>query len=154
NTVHGRRTENRVEVVRLFGPNEATRTNVLREVMLRWYDVLHFAGHCVFDTRDATRSGWIFTGGQRLTAQELSRVDRVPKFVFSNGWEPGVAREVAGGRSAALAPPCGGAFLGRGVANFVCSAWPVDDRGAREFAMHLYAGLLNVPLSGKGPDPP
>lgn len=42
------RSTTRVEVKRLFGPIEATRTNVLRELMVRSYDVLHFAGHCVF----------------------------------------------------------------------------------------------------------
>lgn len=49
NSIHKEKTgQTRVEVKCLFGSLEATRTNVLRELMLRSYDVLHFAGHCVY----------------------------------------------------------------------------------------------------------
>jgi pimeloyl-ACP methyl ester carboxylesterase len=137
-------SENRVEVVRLFGPREATRTNVLRHLMLRSYDVLHFAGHCVFDVLDPEASGWIFTGGERLTARELNRIDRIPAFVFSNACESGITPDRSEERSADLAPSFAEAFFHRGVTNFVCTAWPVDDLAARDFARTLYGGLLGV----------
>lgn len=59
NSIHKEMTgQTRVEVKRLFGALEATRTNVLRELMLRSYDVLHFAGHCVYQwDGDPTLSG-------------------------------------------------------------------------------------------------
>jgi hypothetical protein len=39
------------------------------------------------------------------------------------------------------------------VANFVCTAWPVDDLAARQFARRLYAGLLGLrPGPEGGPD--
>ena len=38
--------------VRLIGPEQATRTEVLEHLMLRRYDVLHFAGHCIFDEKN------------------------------------------------------------------------------------------------------
>lgn len=133
-----------VQVVRLFGPREATRTNVLSELMLHPYDVLHFAGHCVYDKDDPAASGWIFTGEKRLTAMELNRIDRIPKFVFSNACESGITPERIGQRSADMAPSFAEAFFARGVANFVCTAWPVDDAAAREFARTLYAGLIGL----------
>ncbi|HEX5501129.1 MAG TPA: CHAT domain-containing protein [Thermomicrobiales bacterium] len=148
NAVYEGWSVNRVEVVRLFGPREATRTNVLRHLMLRSYDVLHFAGHCVYDPRDPAASGWIFTGGERLSANELRRVDRIPKFVFSNACESGVTPDRAGARSVDLAPSFAESFFARGVANFVCTAWPVDDVAAREFALRLYAGLLGLAPTG------
>lgn len=143
NTAHAVDTPSRVEVTTLFGPAEATRTNVLSELMMAPYDVLHFAGHCAF-SKDSTKSGWIFSNGERLSANELNRVDRVPKFVFSNACESGVMRDRPSDRNVELAPSFAEAFFARGVANFVCTAWPVDDTAAREFALTLYAGLLGL----------
>jgi CHAT domain len=144
NEVWGPHSENRVSVVRLLGPTEATRTHVLRHLMLRSYDVLHYAGHCVFDERDPARQGWVFTGGDLLSPNELNRIDRIPKFVFSNGCESGLTPDRSEERTAALAPGFAESFFHRGVANFVCTAWPVDDGAAREFAVTLYSSLLGL----------
>jgi hypothetical protein len=98
----------RVEVKCLFGPLEATRTNVLRELLVRPYDVLHFAGHCVYRWGgDPTLSGWVFNAKEKevLSANELNRIDRIPKFVFSNACESGITPDRSGERSAQLAPP-------------------------------------------------
>jgi CHAT domain len=141
---------NRVEVVRLFGPRDATRTNVLRELMLRRYDVLHFAGHCMYDPDSPTSSGWIFSGGERLSADELNRIDRIPQFVVSNACESGITPDRSEDYTVDLAPSFAEAFFGRGVSNLVCTAWPVDDLAARVFALRLYSGLLGVKTSGDG----
>jgi pimeloyl-ACP methyl ester carboxylesterase len=136
--------DNRVEVVTLFGPNEATRNTVLFHLTRRHYDILHFAGHCMFNEADPTASGWIFTGGKVLSANELNRIDHVPKFVFSNACESGITPDRASKRSPSLAPSFAEAFFARGVANFVCTAWLVDDTAAREFALKLYSNLLGL----------
>jgi hypothetical protein len=136
--------ENRVEVVRLFGPSEATRTNVLRELMLRSYDVLHYAGHCFYNDANPSASGWVFGKNEFLTANELNRIDRVPKFIFSNACESGITPERAENRSVELAPSFAEAFFNQGVSNFVCTAWPVDDLAARQFAVTLYSNLLGL----------
>ncbi|MEO8494758.1 MAG: CHAT domain-containing protein [Planctomycetota bacterium] len=146
---------NRVEVVRLLGPHEATRINVMRHLMLRTYDVLHFAGHCQFHEDDITRSGWLFSGGELITARELSRIDRVPKFVFSNACESGVTTLRPERRHSGFAPSFAEAVFLRGVSNFICTAWPVNDTAARHFAHTLYANLLNVvPRSLDAPTAP
>ncbi len=136
--------ENRVEVVRLIGPARATATNVLREVMSRSYDVFHFAGHCFFDTENPAASGLVFSGGQVLSADLLSRIDRVPKFVFSNACESGVTPDRPEDFSRDLAPSFAESFFQKGVSNFICTAWPVDDLAARRFARRLYQGLLGL----------
>ena len=140
--------ENRTEVVCLIGPADATRTNVLTELMTRSYDVLHFAGHCVYDDTNPVASGWIFSGRGRLTSNEIRRIDRVPSFVFSNACESGVTPDRSGSRSDQLAPAFAEAFFARGVSNFVCTAWPVGDRPARDFALSLYAELLGIAYKG------
>jgi len=108
---------------------------------------LHFAGHCIFEwDGDPSMSGWIFNAKRKelLTANELNRVDRIPKFVFSNACESGVTPDRAQDRNDRLAPSFAEAFFARGVANFVCTAWPVDDVAARTFAVSLYSHLLGV----------
>ena len=149
NTLWSEDSDNQVAVTALLGPSQATRTNVLRELMLRRYDVLHYAGHCAYDAENPVNSGWIFTAGKRLTANELNRLDRVPPFVFSNACESGVTPDRVEKRSAALAPTFAEAFFARGVSNFVCTAWPVDDVAALEFALALYGRLLGIERVGK-----
>lgn len=152
NAVYEDLCENRIEVVRLIGPERASRTEVLEHLMLRRYDVLHFAGHCVYDKDNPALSGWIFARDQRLSAYELNRVDRVPKFIFSNACESGVLSGKGDLYTPGLAPSFAESFFLRGVSNFVCTAWPVDDGAALEFAQCLYFGMLGLrPQSGSGP---
>jgi hypothetical protein len=144
---------NRVEIVRLFGPREASRTAVLRTLMTARFHVLHFAGHCFYNKDYPPGSGWIFTDGAVLSARELRRIDRVPEFVFSNACESGVTPDRSGKRSADLAPSFAESFFARGVGNFVCTAWPVDDEGARLFATTLYERLLGLDGANVQPAP-
>jgi len=140
-----------VEIIALLGPAQATRTRVMQELILRSYDILHYAGHCKYQKDRPSASGWIFTGGKRLSANELSRIDRIPKFVFSNACESGITPDRSEERSAELAPSFAESFFARGVQNLVCTAWPVNDLAARDFAKRLYVGLLG--LDGKEVEP-
>lgn len=133
-----------IDVVSLIGPEQATITEVLSHLMLERFHVLHFAGHCQFEEADPEQTGWIFGEHQFLTADELTRIDRVPEFVFSNACESGITLDRSSDRTAALAPSFAESFFSRGVGNFVCTAWPVDDSAARKFALRLYAGLLGI----------
>jgi pimeloyl-ACP methyl ester carboxylesterase len=143
NVAYEKLSSSRVEVVRLFGPYAATRTNVLRHLMLRSYDVLHFAGHCKYDEKPEA-SGWIFSKGQLISPNELSRIDRIPTLVFSNACESGITPDRSERRSDRLAPSFAERFFERGITNFVCTAWPVDDLAARTFALRLYTDLLGL----------
>ncbi len=138
--------ENRVEVVTLFGPREATRNEVLFHLTRRHYDILHYAGHCMFDKNDPSASGWVFTDGAILSANELNRIDHIPKFVFSNACESGITPDRAAKGSSMLAPSFAEAFFARGVANFICTAWLVEDTAARKFALDLYSNLLGIKI--------
>jgi hypothetical protein len=149
----GREPGRNVEVVRLFGPREATRVAVLHQLVNNRFDLLHYAGHCVFYEKDPQGSGWLFSHGSLLTAHELSRLDRVPRFVFSNACESGITPDRADKRNALLGPGFAEAFFGRGVANFICTAWPIDDTAALEFARRMCRGLLGLQGSGQTPEP-
>jgi len=150
NAVYSEDTDARIEVKRMLGHRDATRVKVLSELMLRSYDILHFAGHCVYDDKNKANSGWVFSHNERLTTRELSRIDRVPKFVFSNACESGITPERSELRSVDLAPNFAESFFARGVSNFICTAWPISDVAAREFALRFYSGILG--LKQKGPE--
>jgi hypothetical protein len=132
----------RIVIESLIGPREASRFEVLSRLLNEQYDVLHYAGHCYFNPHDPSASGWIFDNRQVLSAHELRRVKQVPRFIFSNACESGITPDRSGDRNDRLAPSFAEAFFEQGVANFVCTAWPVDDATALRFARRLYAGLL------------
>ena len=81
-----------VKIETLLGPSQATRADVIRLLTTERFDAMHFAGHCYYDAADPEQSGWIFHEGrnERITAAELSRLDCVPPFIFSNACESGV----------------------------------------------------------------
>jgi CHAT domain-containing protein len=147
----GPQSGRKVEVVRLFGPGQATRVSVLDHLINQRFDMMHYAGHCLFNKENPPLSGWIFTGQKVLSANELTRVDRIPRFIFSNACESGITPDRADKRSALMAPSFAEAFFARGVANFVCTAWPIDDSAALEFARRFYRGILG--LRGEGVPP-
>ena len=140
----GQQPGRKVEVVRLFGPGQATRVNVLDLLINQRFDLMHYAGHCFFNKENPSLSGWIFTGQKVLSANELNRIDRVPRFIFSNACESGITPDRADKRTALMAPSFAEAFFQQGVANFVCTAWPVDDLAALEFARRFYRGILGL----------
>lgn len=137
-------TENQVEVVRLIGPSEATHGNVLGELLTRSYDVLHFAGHCRYDPQNPVNSGWLFSDNVLMTPQEIQRTGRMPAFIMSNACESGITSDRSVVRDAGLAPTFAESFFAKGVTNFICTGWAVNDRAARDFAMILYAELLGL----------
>jgi pimeloyl-ACP methyl ester carboxylesterase len=128
-----------IECRTLLGPSEATALNVLLAIHDDPpFDVLHYAGHCVFREDDPAASGFLFSNGDVLNPGDLGRIDRVPRFVFANACESGALPE----RSAAMAPSLAETFFSKGVGNFVCTAWPVEDDAALTFSRTLYETLL------------
>lgn len=127
-----------LEVTALLGPERASRAAVLRELLLRRYDVLHFAGHCRYAADSGPGSGWLFSGGTVFGANELHRVDRVPPFVFSNACDSG-RLPARPGETASFAE----SFFARGVQNFICTSWPVGDAEAAAFAAAVYENADN-----------
>jgi len=133
-----------VEIVSLLGPRQATRVAVLEQLINHRFDILHYAGHCFFDEKDPSHCGWIFSGNHILSADELNRIDRIPRLVFSNACESGITAQQSSRPSALLAPSFAEAFFARGVGDFICTAWPVDDAAALAFSQRVYTGLLGL----------
>lgn len=134
----------KLNIVVLSGPSEASRQRVLRELMSKSYDVLHYCGHCVYDKLDVTKSGWIFAEGSRITANELRRIGQAPAFIFSNACESGITPDRSQLRNAALPATFAESFFAQGVQNFICTAWPVNDDAALTFAKQFYESWIDT----------
>jgi hypothetical protein len=141
--INSRATQNRIVYTALIGPSKATTLDVLLNISDQPpFDVLHYAGHCVYDEANPARSGLLFSNDDRLTADDLSQIDRTPKFVFANACESGIMPSRPDLSSPELPATFAEAFFKKGVANFICTAWPVSDAAAGDFAEELYRYLL------------
>lgn len=142
-------TGNQIAYTALVGPSKATTLDVLLRISDQPpFDVLHYAGHCIYDQQNPECSGLLFSGGDRLTAADLNQVDRTPKFVFANACQSGILPSRPDLSSPELPAAFAEAFFQKGVANFICTAWPVEDAAASDFAQELYRNLLGdgVPI--------
>ncbi len=138
----------RVEVTLLSGA-QANLIDVLMEINSQPpYDIFHYAGHCAFNPEDPTRSGFLFSNGDVLSALDLDRIDRVPRFVFANACESGLLPSRMDKSSPDITHNFAEAFFKQGVQGYVATAWPVEDRPALDFAVEFYKQLFSLGAGG------
>jgi hypothetical protein len=132
-------------VVRRIGPEECDPIEILALLLNGDFDVLHYAGHGVFDDAHPERGGWVFGRDRILSAREIFRARRVPRLIVANACFSAVVRpgqafgaEETSHKLAGMAE----AFFERGVRNFIGSGWPVDDNAAVTFARTFYTEAL------------
>lgn len=112
------------------------------------YDIVHFAGHGVFDPDFPEDSAWILSDG-RLEANQLrntlENMDAPPWLVFANACE--AAMESAAPRYQGSVYGLATAFINHGVAAYIAPLWPVDDGMAQMIALEFYRQLLSERVS-------
>jgi CHAT domain-containing protein/tetratricopeptide (TPR) repeat protein len=98
------------------------------ERMLPGADVVHYAGHAVFDNARPERSALVLAGGGALTAARLAELDlrRVRLVVLSACRTSGARDGRAGGFTG-----FSGALLSAGAGGVLGSLWRVDDERTR-----------------------
>ena len=139
--------------VRALAEGQATKANVLKELLTGEYDVLHYAGHAAFVADDPGKSGVICHKREVLAASDVALITNAPQIVFLNGCESARIRGDASDeaprtvrrvlyedlpRAVSLAEII---VLG-GVSNFIGTYWPVGDAAAGRFATTFYNSLL------------
>ncbi|MGH3688242.1 MAG: CHAT domain-containing protein [Pseudonocardiaceae bacterium] len=157
--------EHKIEVDLFIGPpgsiptpgaRFATRLDVLARMLSRNYNLIHYAGHGVFDSERPELSGWLFADGL-LGARELIQFSQAPRLVVADAcWSaahPDASQDdkpppARGGR---LVPVLADEFLRVGTGHFIGASWGLPDGAARMFATSFYAALLGsggvAPLS-------
>ena len=137
----------RIDVESRIGPSECDMVEILAQVLVGGFDVVHFAGHGDYDPANPAQSGWIFGKDQVLTARDIFRARRVPRLIFANACFSGVIREATAQAPDELSKGLASiaqAFFERGVPNFIGSGWPIGDQQAAGFAGTFYENALGA----------
>ena len=141
-----------LEVVSRIGADECDPVEILALILNEEFDIVHFAGHGIFDEANPAHSGWVFGRDCLLSAQEIFRARRVPRLVFANACFSAVVRQgpaltadETNRHLAGLAE----AFFERGIQNYIGTGWPVADDPAVMFATTFYEETLKGETLGE-----
>jgi hypothetical protein len=130
--------------VKVIAREKATKKAFIEALATDSYDVIHFAGHGLFDPSAPEMSGIRFADGV-LSADEVLNLEwkGPPYLVFNSACESGRA---AGGRrlvsNESHTNGLAAAFITAGVAAYAGYFWPVTDTGASLFTEAFYRNLF------------
>ncbi|MGA1792209.1 MAG: CHAT domain-containing protein, partial [bacterium] len=123
----------------------------LKEKM-KYFDIVHFAGHADYVKENPERSGWRLSKAS-LTAQDIIKMAgsaTIPTLIFSNACQSARTEEWA------LAEQyqneifgLANAFLLAGVKHYVGTFWEILDEPSRRFALEFYKQLLSGMTTGE-----
>lgn len=113
---------------------------------IRDFDVLHYAGHADYDSKDPAKSGWLLTDG-KFTSSDVRAMagggKPLPALVFSNGCQSGHSdqwqvkenyeEEIFG---------LANAFLLAGVQHYIGTFWDILDTPGADFALAFYREMM------------
>ncbi len=117
---------------------------------MRNFDIVHYAGHAVHNSREPEKSGWVLKDG-KLSAEEVMNLIGsmpMPSLVFSNACQSGQTEEWKIGEDYedkifGLA----NAFLLSGVQHYIGTFWEIPDEAGSFFALNFYKNLAKgVPV--------
>lgn len=140
-----------IEIFERIGAAECDPVEILALILNENFDLIHYAGHGIFDAESPSNSGWVF-GREKdgklntLAAREVFKARRVPRLVFANACFSAVVREGAAASAEEMNRELAGmaeAFFERGVQNYIGAGWPVGDTQAVAFATTFYGLALS-----------
>ncbi len=119
---------------------------------LRDYDIIHFAGHCEYNSKNPEDSGWILNDGW-VSARDFLALGvsaSLPSIVFANACQSACTTDnlldyQAQDNVYSLAQ----AFLFAGVRHYLGSFWRIEDNFSGEFAEEFYNQVANAQSIGK-----
>jgi tetratricopeptide (TPR) repeat protein len=137
--------------VSLIG-DDAKGTAILTELFARDYEIVHLAGHGVFEHRPEVPcesckqptqgnpiTGMVIDENQFLTAAQIGQMRSVPQLVFVNCCYLGNISD----RHASLAANVATELIRIGVRGVVAAGWAVQDDAAALFAAVFYREMLS-----------
>jgi hypothetical protein len=126
----------------------ATLARVTAEFESGRHDVIHYAGHAFFDAARPGESGLVLADGE-MSGSHFASLGRLPPLLVFNACESarlrrGRAADLARRRSRGMRTNLSLAetLLRAGVAHYIGTHWPVEDRAATAFAATFYRELL------------
>ena len=145
-----------IEIVKRIGAAECDAVEILALLLNENFDLIHYAGHGVFDEQSPSESGWVFGRNddgklQTLSAREIFKARRVPRLVLANACFSAVVREGRAATADEMNRDLAGmaeAFFERGVQNYIGAGWPVGDAQAVNFTTAFYRRALAGAMLG------
>lgn len=137
--------EKRKAVINAAIKSEDVSRDLLREA-LRYFDLVHFAGHSEYNSADPGQSGWILEDGGFTASDimDMAPAATLPAFVFSNTCQSARTGEWAvDDHYQSEIFGMANAFLLAGVRHYLGTFWDVPDESSRQFAMAFYDCLLS-----------
>ena len=115
--------------------------SVYLQERIRYFDILHYAGHADYDSSNPSRSGWLLKDG-KFTSTDITKMmgeNPLPALIFSNACHSGQTEEWSivegyGERIFSLA----NAFLLAGVQHYVGTFWEILGEPSSKFALSFY----------------
>jgi len=112
---------------------------------LRDYDIVHFAGHCEYDTAHPKNTGWVLNDGRFTTADILALGEslHLPSLIFSNACHSAnSASEIMSTDYREKNYSLASAFLFSGVRHYIGTIWKIEDPVSLVFAKEFYTQLI------------
>jgi pimeloyl-ACP methyl ester carboxylesterase len=127
---------------------------IINELFAREYNIIHLAGHGMYDPGDPGRSGMVLSDGLCLSVAELKQLRVVPDLVFINCCHLGkIDRSIPETREESkrlkvsepnkLAASISQELIKMGVKAIIAAGWAVDDLAATTFAGAFYDAMLS-----------
>ncbi|MBU0549679.1 MAG: CHAT domain-containing protein [Candidatus Omnitrophica bacterium] len=113
---------------------------------LRDYDIIHFAGHCEYNSRNPQESGWLFTDGWISIREfiELGHSAPLPSVIFANGCQSAcAASDIIDARAQDDVYSLAQAFILAGARHYLGCFWRTEDNVSWEFAKEFYNQVVN-----------
>lgn len=111
---------------------------------LRDYDIIHYAGHAEYDSRNPFEGGWVLSDGilRAGTIAAMGGFQPMPALVFSNACQSGRTEEwkISEGYEEQIFG-LANAFLLSGVQHYIGTFWEVVDEPSSNFAKNFYASI-------------
>jgi len=113
---------------------------------LRDYDIVHFAGHCEYDSDNPKDSGWVLSD-RRFTAQDIYALGEtlsLPTLVFSNACHSAkIALDLIDAGYQKKTYSLASAFLFSGVRHYIGAIRKIEDSAGLSFAKEFYTQLIS-----------
>ena len=113
---------------------------------LKNYDIIHYAGHATFHSKDTDQCGWTLND-KTFSAKDISKLggsSSMPSFIFSNACQS-ARTSVRQSESDDMKKKVLGlahAFLFAGVNHYLGTTWDISDQTSSTFAQEFYTNLF------------
>lgn len=138
-----------VNETKLILRNEASKENILEHIKSGKYQIIHYAGHTLFNEKMPAYSGLVLAGDQLLTSHELedaleftnNKLSYHP-FIYLNSCDASKIKAVESKDGTTKFDGISISLIRGGALGCIGNHWEVEDEAIRDFSITFYKLLL------------